>query len=263
MSRLELPYQGEADAASSRSKRRRESRPLPGRSPAPRIAALSRPGGRPARREPSPTFRLGNTLLAAGLLLVAAPLMAVVALAIRLTSRGPVIYKQPRIGLDRRNGGRKDLGDRRRSDLGGRPFSIYKFRTMFNRSGPHIRQVWTRPNDRRITPVGRLLRLYRVDELPQLVNVLRGEMNVIGPRPEQPVIFERLRERFERFPERQRVLPGITGLAQVRCGYGGSAADVDLKLMSDLEYVERRSIRLDLWIAIRTIPVVIAKKGAR
>jgi lipopolysaccharide/colanic/teichoic acid biosynthesis glycosyltransferase len=88
-------------------------------------------------------------------------------------------------------------------------------------------------------------------------------MNVVGPRPEQPEIFARLRERFERYPERQRVLPGITGLAQVRCGYGGSTADVERKLEFDLAYVERRSARIDLWILLRTVPVVLTRKGAR
>jgi lipopolysaccharide/colanic/teichoic acid biosynthesis glycosyltransferase len=213
--------------------------------------------------EPLPSFRFGNTLLAGLLLVGTAPLMVLIAIAVRLTSRGPVIYRQPRIGLDRRNGGRPSLGDRRGSNLGGRPFSIYKFRTMYHRSGPRGRQVWTRPNDRRVTPVGRLLRQYRLDELPQVVNVLKGEMNVVGPRPEQPEIFARLRERFERYPERQRVLPGITGLAQVTCGYGGSTADVERKLECDLAYRERRSITLDLWILLRTIPVVLLRTGAR
>ena len=115
------------------------------------------------------------------------------------------------------------------------------------------RQVWTRPNDRRITPVGRVLRAYRLDELPQLVNVLRGEMNLIGPRPEQPEIFARLREQYERYPDRQRVLPGITGLAQVRCGYGGTSEEVERKLESDLAYVEDRSALLDLKILILTL----------
>jgi lipopolysaccharide/colanic/teichoic acid biosynthesis glycosyltransferase len=202
-------------------------------------------------------------LLAGLLLVLTAPLMAAIALAVRLSSKGPVIYRQPRIGLDRRNGGRPSLGDRRGSNLGGRPFSIYKFRTMYHRSGPRGRQVWTRPNDRRVTPVGRLLRQYRLDELPQVVNVLKGEMNVVGPRPEQPEIFARLRERFARYPERQRVRPGITGLAQVECGYGGSTADVERKLECDLAYLERRSVATDLGIVLRTVPVVLTKKGAR
>jgi len=96
-----------------------------------------------------------------------------------------------------------------------------------------------------------------------MINVLKGDMNVVGPRPEQPQIFARLRERFERFPDRQLVPPGITGLAQVRCGYGGSTADVAEKLDFDLEYMERRSVWLDLWILLRTVPVVVTRKGAR
>lgn len=209
------------------------------------------------------SFRLGNAVLATGLLIVSVPVLALAALAVRLTSRGPVIYRQPRIGLDRRNGGRPHLGDRRRSDLGGRPFHIYKFRTMYHRSGPHGRQVWTRPNDRRVTPVGRFLRAYRLDEFPQMVNVLKGDMNVVGPRPEQPQIFARLREQFERYHERQRVPPGITGLAQIKCGYGGTAADVREKLAFDLAYLARRSLWLDLRILLKTVPVVLLKRGAR
>jgi lipopolysaccharide/colanic/teichoic acid biosynthesis glycosyltransferase len=189
--------------------------------------------------------------------------MALVALVVRLTSRGPVIYRQPRIGQDRRRGGRPHLGDRRRSDLGGRPFNIYKFRTMYHRSGPQGRQVWTRPNDRRITRIGRFLRIYRLDELPQMINVLKGEMNVVGPRPEQPRIFASLRERFEDYSDRQLVRPGITGLAQIRCGYGGSDADVRRKLRYDLMYLERRSVWFDAWILVRTLPVVLFRKGAR
>jgi lipopolysaccharide/colanic/teichoic acid biosynthesis glycosyltransferase len=134
---------------------------------------------------------------------------------------------------------------------------------MYHRSGPHGRQVWTRPNDRRVTPVGRLLRAYRLDEFPQMVNVLKGDMNVVGPRPEQPQIFARLREQFEDYPDRQRVPPGITGLAQIKCGYGGTTADVREKLSLDLTYLARRSAWLDLSILLKTIPVVLFKRGAR
>ena len=193
----------------------------------------------------------------------AAPLMMLVALAVRLSSRGPVIYTQRRIGLDRRDGGRSTLGDRRLQDLGGRPFTIFKFRTMYEGAGPTSRQVWTRANDGRITPVGRVLRAYRLDETPQLVNVIRGDMNIVGPRPEQPEIFARLREQLDRFPERQRVRPGITGLAQVTCGYGGTVAEIEKKLQCDLEYLWQRSFWLDIAVLLRTIPVVLTCRGAR
>jgi lipopolysaccharide/colanic/teichoic acid biosynthesis glycosyltransferase len=253
-----------ADAPSARSTPRRHASPPLATGRAPRtISGTAHPAASSSHFEPLPSFRFGNVLLAGLLLIVTAPLMLVIAVAVRLTSGGPVIYRQPRIGLDRRNGSGSSLGDRRGANLGGRPFRIYKFRTMYHRSGPHGRQVWTRPNDRRVTPVGRLLRLYRLDELPQVINVMKGEMNVVGPRPEQPEIFARLRERFERYPERQRVLPGITGLAQVRCGYGGSMADVERKLGFDLEYVEARSVRTDLRILLKTLPVVLSGRGAR
>jgi lipopolysaccharide/colanic/teichoic acid biosynthesis glycosyltransferase len=202
-----------------------------------------------------------NVVVAIVLLVFAAPLMAVVALLVRLTSRGPVLFAQERVGLDRRTGFSTD-GERRRADLGGRPVRIYKFRTMYF-DGRSTRQVWTRPNDARVTRVGRLLRSYRIDEFPQLLNVLKREMNVVGPRPEQVQIFAQLRERHERFPDRQRVLPGITGLAQVKCGYGGDDFLIRRKLECDLEYVERRDLKMDLEILLRTIPVVLTRRGAR
>ena len=96
-----------------------------------------------------------------------------------------------------------------------------------------------------------------------MINVLKGDMNVVGPRPEQPQIYADLRERFEHYPERQRVPPGITGLAQVNCGYGGTALDVENKLRHDLDYMQRRSMLLDLVIVLRTVPVVLFRKGAR
>ena len=163
--------------------------------------------------------------------------------------------------MDRRAGSRPP-GDRRRIDLGGRPIQIYKFRTMFF-DGGDVGQVWAKPNDRRVTSVGRFLRAYRIDELPQLVSVLRRDMNVVGPRPEQPEIFAQLREPNERFPERQRVLPGITGLAQVKCGYGGDDFQIRRKLECDLEYVENRGLATDLGIMLSTVPVVVASRGAR
>jgi lipopolysaccharide/colanic/teichoic acid biosynthesis glycosyltransferase len=207
--------------------------------------------------------RASNIFLAGLALAVAAPLMVLIALVVKLSSRGPVIYTQRRIGLDQRDGSRRTLGDRRKLDLGGRPFTIYKFRTMYKDAGRPSRQVWTRPNDRRITPVGRVLRACRLDEIPQLVNVIKGDMNIVGPRPEQPEIFARLREQFDRFPERQRIRPGITGLAQVRSGYGGTSLEIERKLQHDLEYLSRCSFWLDIEVLLRTVPVVLLRQGAR
>src|SRR5690606_22550363 len=115
------------------------------------------------------------------------------------------------------NGGRENENWRRRVDYGGRLFRIYKFRTM--RVSSEERQVWARQNDPRVTPIGRVLRQYRLDELPQLFNVLKGDMNVVGPRPEQPEIALRLREQIDGYTNRHRVPPGITGWAQVNLDY--------------------------------------------
>ncbi len=225
------------------------------RSPLPEsLAAVFRP-------EPSEGSRrfLNVTVAAAGLVLVA-PVMAVIAALIKLTSRGPVVFSQTRVGLDRRSP-RLPVGDwRRHVDLGGKPFMIYKFRTMRVENGGA--EVWARPDDPRVTPIGRILRKYRLDELPQLYNVLRGDMNVVGPRPEQPAIFATLQERIERYRERQRVRPGITGWAQVNQRYDRSLEDVRRKVGFDLEYLARQSLVEDLRIMLRTVPVIILKRGA-
>jgi lipopolysaccharide/colanic/teichoic acid biosynthesis glycosyltransferase len=201
-----------------------------------------------------------NVAAAAGLLVLAAPLMLVIAVLVRLTSRGPVLYAQTRVGLDRRWRSAA-INHRRRVDMGGRPFTIYKFRTMEVGGHPDV-EVWARPDDPRVTPLGRILRKYRLDELPQLVNVLRGDMNLVGPRPEQPKIFAHLREELDRYSERQRVLPGITGWAQVQHHYDSTVEDVRKKLSFDLEYLDRRSALQDLKIMLRTLPVMVFKRGA-
>jgi lipopolysaccharide/colanic/teichoic acid biosynthesis glycosyltransferase len=123
-------------------------------------------------------------------------------------------------------------------------------------------QVWATPTDPRVTRLGRILRLYRLDELPQLVNVLLGDMDVVGPRPEQPAIFTRLRAQVDSYQKRQSVRPGITGWAQINLKYDSSVADVRKKLEYDLEYIRRRSCTEDLRIMVRTLPVVAGKQGA-
>ena len=145
-------------------------------------------------------------------------------------------------------------------DLGGKPFTLYKFRTMAVHSS--TRQTWASADDPRITRIGRLLRKYRLDELPQLFNVLLGDMNVVGPRPEQPEIFLRLKNEIEDYATRQRVLPGITGLAQVRHGYDMSLEDVKQKLEFDLEYLVSRSVLRDIRVMLATVPVMVFRKGA-
>ena len=215
---------------------------------------------RPRDRE-RPARRLLNTAVAAGALIVTAPLMLLIATLIRLTSRGPVLFTQTRVGLDRRALSRAGGNTRRRMDLGGSPFTIYKFRTMRVAPASSDREVWARPDDARITAIGRVLRKFRLDELPQLFNVLRGEMNIVGPRPEQPAIFVYLREQIEGYQRRQRVRPGITGWAQVNQGYDQSVEDVRRKVRFDLEYIRRQSALEDVKIMIRTIPVMILRRG--
>jgi lipopolysaccharide/colanic/teichoic acid biosynthesis glycosyltransferase len=202
--------------------------------------------------------RLLNVAFALIALIVLMPVMLMIAVAIKLTSPGPVIYKQPRVGVDRRRG--PDSQGRRRVDLGGRLFIIYKFRTM--RHDYSARQIWARPDDDRVTPLGRVLRKFRLDELPQLVNVLKGDMNVVGPRPEQPAIFAELRGKVPEYPARQRVLPGITGWAQINQSYDQCVDDVRRKVVLDLEYLRRVSVAEDMKILARTIPVVLLRKGA-
>jgi lipopolysaccharide/colanic/teichoic acid biosynthesis glycosyltransferase len=202
-----------------------------------------------------------NFVLAALALILVLPVLLLIALAIKLTSRGPVLYTQERVGLDRRVPG-AEVGDHRRThDLGGRLFTIYKFRTMRVDAEQNTGAVWATQNDPRITPVGRFLRQYRLDEIPQLLNVLRGEMNIVGPRPERPTIFAELREHIAEYPLRQRAKPGITGLAQIHHHYDRSVDDVRTKVRYDLEYISRRSVGEDLRIMLQTIPVVFLRRG--
>ncbi len=212
-----------------------------------------------------------NVLVATVGIVVLLPLMVLIALAVRLTSRGPILYTQERVGRDRRRGPRQgkrsrekapDIG-RRGHDSGGEVFTMYKFRSMSTPvEGSPSQEVWASPTDHRITPVGSVLRAYRLDELPQLFNVLRGEMNVVGPRPEQPAIFEELRDQVDRYPDRQVVLPGITGWAQVNHAYDQSLDDVRRKVELDLEYIRRRSPSEDLRIMMQTLPVMVGRKGS-
>jgi len=216
----------------------------------------------PQRHGRDRAIRVLNFCVALVALILTAPLMAVVALLVKASSRGPVIYKQPRVGLDRRQSrGSGALSHRRKADQGGRIFTIYKFRTMYADHRQTPRQVWASANDPRITPVGRVLRSFRLDELPQLFNVLKGDMNIVGPRPEQPAIFEGLRQELHTYRKRQRVLPGITGLAQITLPYDTSINDVKHKVDLDLEYIKRRSVGHDLLIMAKTMPVMVLRKG--
>lgn len=204
-----------------------------------------------------------NFLLALLALMLLSPLLLLLAAAVKLTSRGPVFYTQTRIGLDRRWNRKEVEADTRRRayDLGGRVFTIYKFRTMCVNAEHLSGAVWAAKEDPRVTPVGRLLRQYRLDELPQLYNVLRGDMNIVGPRPERPSIFSQLRQNIPHYEYRQRVKPGITGLAQVNQQYDQCLDDVRNKLEFDLQYLRRQSLWEDIRIMLKTVPVVLFKRG--
>ncbi|HEX7120377.1 MAG TPA: sugar transferase [Longimicrobiales bacterium] len=200
---------------------------------------------------------VGVALLA---IVACAPLLIGIAILVRLTSEGPIVYSQIRVGVNRRRRPSASSTGRRRVDHGGKLFRIYKFRTMYVGSD-HGVETWAKPDDPRVTPVGRWLRRTRLDELPQLFNVLKGDMNIVGPRPEQPGIFGVLRDRIERYGDRQRVLPGMTGLAQIHQSYDVDLENVRQKLKYDLEYIERRTVLEDIRIMLGTIPVVFLRRG--
>lgn len=207
-------------------------------------------------------IRLLNVTVAAVALMVAAPVMALVALLIRLTSPGPALYSQVRVGVDRR--WKHNRADNRRvQDYGGKPFQMYKFRSMRVDAEPDGRAVWAQKQDSRVTPIGGFLRKTRIDELPQLYNVLKGDMNIVGPRPERPTIFAELRDNIPEYQIRQRVRPGITGWAQVNQAYDSCLDDVRNKVRYDLEYLRRRSLGLDLRIMTMTVPVMLLRRGGQ
>lgn len=205
-------------------------------------------------------------------LVVAAPVMVLAAVLIKATSPGSVFYRQERIGINRRSCdrrgtmGRADI-DRRRRDRRvlvnfGRPFTIYKFRTMVVDAERGTPPMWAKERDPRITLVGRVLRKTRIDEVPQFYNVLRGEMSIVGPRPERAYFIGRIEKDLPEFQLRLRTKPGITGLAQVQLGYTNTDDGLRDKLHLDLEYIRRLSFWTDLKILVRTVFVVFTGKGA-
>lgn len=207
--------------------------------------------------------RILNLTIAVLALVILLPLILVVALAVKLSSPGPVFYRQIRIGLDRRGPVEADLDGRRTVDLGGRPFVIYKFRTMRADAEVSSGPTWATPDDDRVTRVGRFLRRYRLDEIPQFWNVLKGDMSVVGPRPERPSFVGYLRKEIANYPLRHKVPPGITGWAQVNRGYDQGVSDVREKLQYDLEYLERRSVWFDLKVMWKTVPVMLGREEER
>ena len=176
---------------------------------------------------------------------VISPLMLLTALLVKLTSNGPVLYTQTRVGKN---------GDH---------FEIYKFRTMRVDAEKETGPVWAQANDSRLTPVGEILRKTHIDELPQLFNVLKGEMSLIGPRPERPVFVKELKEKIQGYENRLAIKPGITGLAQVWHRYDETIEDVKKKVRYDLLYIKKMCLWADINIALRTVYVVLTGKGAR
>jgi len=222
--------------------------------------ALVKPEAIIPRKRDEVVSRVLNVTVAAIALIVLAPLFALIALVIGLTSRGPVLYSQVRVCMDRRWRYARAY-DRRGYDHGGKLFKMYKFRTMRVDAEPDGRAVWASRRDPRVTLVGRFLRTSRLDELPQLWNVICGEMNIVGPRPERPSIFAELRKDIPEYPLRQRVKPGITGWAQVNRSYDACLDDVRQKVALDLEYVRRQGVFEDLRIMSMTLPVMLFRRG--
>jgi exopolysaccharide biosynthesis polyprenyl glycosylphosphotransferase len=189
--------------------------------------------------------RLFDIVAAIVILLFTLPLMTAAAVAIKLDSPGPVFYRQQRIGRF------------------GKPFTILKFRSMTADAEACGKPRWTQQQDPRITPVGRFIRASRIDELPQLANILRGEMSLVGPRPERPHFVRQLEQAIPFYRQRAYVKPGLTGWAQVNYPYGASVEDARQKLAYDLFYVKHHTIWLDLMILLSTIRVVLFRDGAR
>jgi sugar transferase (PEP-CTERM system associated) len=179
------------------------------------------------------------------LLILTLPLMLAVSILIRLETPGPVLYKQDRVGLH------------------GKTFTLFKLRSMRVDAEAGGKPVWAAKRDPRVTRVGSIIRQTRIDELPQLLNVLRGEMSLTGPRPERPFFVEQLEAVLPFYAVRNYVKPGVTGWAQVNYPYGASVEDAREKLSYDLYYVKNRGLILDLLILISTVRVILFREGAR
>ena len=204
-------------------------------------------------------------------LAISAPLWIIIPLTIKLDSKGPVLYFQVRIGQNRRRRNRRGVlidsmerrtnGDRRERSSHGRPFAIVKFRTMRKDAEKQSGPVWATHDDPRITRIGRILRKTRLDEVPQLLNVLVGNMSLVGPRPERPYFVERLDGTVKNYRNRFEVKPGITGLAQVEHKYDENLEDVNSKVRYDLTYIGNWNITQDIKILLKTIVVVLTARG--
>jgi len=173
------------------------------------------------------------------------PVFLFTAIAIKLSSRGPVFYRQERVGV------------------GGKTFRLLKFRSMREDAEKDGTPQWASADDDRITWIGHFIRKTRIDEMPQVINVLKGEMSFVGPRPERPYFVEALGKKIPYYDERHRVKPGITGWAQTNYSYGASEEDARIKLSYDLYYIKNGSLFLDILILLQTVRVVLWGDGAR
>jgi sugar transferase (PEP-CTERM system associated) len=189
--------------------------------------------------------RLMDVFLSLVGFVLGSPVMLIVGLATIATSRGPALYRQQRVGQH------------------GRVFTVHKFRTMRADAEKETGAVWARPNDDRVTPFGRTVRRTRLDELPQLWNVLCGDMSLVGPRPERPEFVRSLTDEIRFYGQRHVVRPGLTGWAQVCYTYGATVEDAMEKLQYDLFYIKHRSTALDLFILAKTIKTVVMRRGAQ
>jgi exopolysaccharide biosynthesis polyprenyl glycosylphosphotransferase len=184
---------------------------------------------------------IGSTIA----LIILAPLLLITAILIKLTSRGPILYTQIRVGKE------------------GKLFNIYKFRTMTVDAEKHTGPVWAAKNDNRLTPIGGFLRKSRIDEIPQFVNVLMGDMSIVGPRPERPLFVEQFKTQICDYEKRLNVKPGITGMAQVWHRYDETIKDVRKKIKYDVLYIKNMCFWTDIRIILRTFLVVATGAGAK
>jgi sugar transferase (PEP-CTERM system associated) len=189
--------------------------------------------------------RAFDYLFALAMLILVSPVMLITALLILLEDGGPVFYRQERVGLN------------------GRLFNVIKFRSMRNDAESDGKPRWATANDDRVTRVGRFIRKVRIDELPQLYCVLKGDMSMVGPRPERPFFVDKLTKEIPFYTVRHSVKPGVTGWAQVRYHYGASVDDAVHKLQYDLYYVKNHTLLLDLVVLFETVGVVVGGKGAQ
>jgi len=218
--------------------------------------------------------RIFDIVFAGAALIMLSPIILVATILIKLESEGSIFYMQERIGLNRRSNDRRGdrspgyagsdrraSNDRRKKIHAGKPFNIYKLRTMSmdaEKAGPTL----SSKNDPRITKIGHVLRRTRIDELPQFINVILGDMSIVGPRPERSFFINQVRQELPEFPLRLKVKPGITGLAQVEDGYTETVEQMTGKLYYDLKYIVGLSIVQEIRILFKTIYVVISGKGA-